>query len=375
MKYLLNFIITLSATLACAQNTIDLNIHARVDTTNKEVMEVVQLWKNYLSSSPDKIYDNPYWNEEEKAKYTDFDFTRSALYALPAEQLLNYYKPTLLSVEKDDVHYVLRTIFNAEGLQGQYKKSNPWCITRVYAVNENGQWRLKNALPMITANWQQKTVGKITFIYPADHDFNLELALDATAFCDEVAKKFQFNDWQPFDYYIAKNGDELGELLGFDFFFSGYTTGKGMVESRILLSGIDSEWYPHEFIHILVENKPRHRLIDEGFATWLGGTAGKTFDEGAYFLAEQLVENKSITIYDILNNWGREYAAFYTTGAIICNLVYEKGGVAAIKKLLNTAPDDEALFQTVCELLDVKRNDLNQFLRKETLKYLNPNHQ
>ena len=272
-------------------------------------------------------------------------------------------------VEKDDVHYVLRTIFNAEGLEGQYKKSNPWCITRVYAVKENGQWRLKNALPMITANWQQKTVGKITFIYPSEHNFNLELALDAAAFCDDVSKKYQLNDWQPFDYYITKNGDELGELLGFDFFFTGYTTGKAMVESRILLSGIDSEWYPHEFIHMMVEDKPRHKLIDEGFATWLGGAMGKTFEEGAWILAEQLSANQTITIYDILNNWGNEYSAFYTAGAIICNMAYEKGGVPSIKKLLDATPEDEALFQAVCELLEESRKNLETEFRQAAMKY------
>ncbi|MBI1268511.1 MAG: hypothetical protein GC193_13885 [Cryomorphaceae bacterium] len=361
--------ILLASTFVNAQSTFELSLHSRVDSTNKEVMEVVQLWQSYLSSSPDKIYDNPFWNEEEKTKYTDFDFTRASLYPLPADQLLNYYKPTLLSVEKDDVNYVLRTIFNAEGLEGQYKKSNPWCITKVYAVKENGKWRLKNALPMITAHWQRKTVGKITFIYPASHDFNLELAHDAAAFCDDVAKKFQFNDWQPFDYYITKNGDELGELMGFDFFYSGYTTGKGLPESRIVFSGIGSEWFPHEFIHMLVEDQPRHRLIDEGFATWLGGTRGLTFDESAHMLANQLAKNKTVSFNDILNGWGREYAAFYTTGAIICNLVYEKGGIAAIKKLLNTAPDDEALFETVSELLGISRKNLDAEIRQATLNY------
>jgi hypothetical protein len=223
-------------------------------------------------------------------------------------------------------------------------------------------------MPMITANWQRRTVGKITFIYPADHEFNLELALDASAFCDEVAKKFQFNDWQPFDYYITKNGDELGELMGFDFFFTGYTTGKGMVESRILLSGIDSEWYPHEFIHMIVKDKPRHKLIDEGFATWHGGAMGNTFEENAAMLAEQLNANEKIDFSDILNNWGREFAAFYTTGAIICKIVYEKGGIEAIKQLLNTPADDEVLIRTICELLDINRNDLDAFIRREVLK-------
>jgi hypothetical protein len=54
------FLLLIVSTFVCAQkSTVDLTLHTRADTTNKEVMEIVQLWKNYLSSSPDKTYDNP----------------------------------------------------------------------------------------------------------------------------------------------------------------------------------------------------------------------------------------------------------------------------------------------------------------------------
>src|SRR5215204_6623317 len=59
---------------------IQVEIHSRVDTTKKEIKEIARLWTNYLNAEPDKISDNPYWNEEEKLKYKDFDFSRSLLY-------------------------------------------------------------------------------------------------------------------------------------------------------------------------------------------------------------------------------------------------------------------------------------------------------
>jgi hypothetical protein len=278
-------ILILTFALACGltygqKPSIEFTIHSRVDTSKQEIKEIVALWTNYLSSKPDSIYDNPYWNEEEKKKYTDFDFTRPFIYPFPSAQLLNYYKPTILSVEKDGENYAIRTLFSADGLEGIYKKSNPWCITKIYAIKENNQWKLKNALPILTQSWKRKTIGKITFIYPPEHQFNDNLAEKANKFCDSITLKFQFPDWKPFDFYITKSGDELGKLLGFDFFFTGYTTGMGMNDRRILLGGIDSEWYPHEFVHLVVDNKKRHGMINEGFATWLGGTMEKTFDEG-----------------------------------------------------------------------------------------------
>lgn len=371
IKQLIIFFTVLSCGQTFAQKpTIHCAIHARVDTTKQETKEIVTLWTNYLSSKPDSIYNNPFWNEAEKKKYSDFDFTRKFIYQLPSIQLLNYYKPTILSVEKEGENYTIRTLFNAEGLEENYKKSNPWCITQFYAVKENNQWKLKNAFSILTRSWTRKTIGKITFIYPPAHQFNEILANKANKFCDSIALKFQFPNWKPFDFYITKSGDELGKLLGFDFFFTGYTTGIGMNEERILLSGCDLEWYPHEFVHLAVENKQRHGIIDEGFATWQGGAMEKTFNERAKILAQQLVKNDTVTFDDILNKkWGWQFVAYYTTGAIICKLVYGKGGNVALKKLLDTAPDDDQLTQTICQLLKIKATDLDKFLRAEILKY------
>ena len=350
--------------------TIKYTIHSRVDTTKQETKEIVALWTNYLSSKPDSIYDNPYWNEAEKKKYADFDFTRTFIYQFPSEQLLNYYKPTILSVEKEGENYAIRTLFNADGLEGIYKKSNPWCITKFYAVKENSQWKLKNAFSILTQSWIRKTIGKITFIYPPEHQFNEILANKANKFCDSITLKFQLPAWKAFDFYITKSGDELGKLLGFDFFFTGYTTGMGMNDERILLSGSDSEWYPHEFVHFVVDNKKRHGIINEGFATWLGGTMEKTFEERAKILAQQLAKNDKVTFDDILNKkWGWQFAAYYSAGAILCKLVYDKGGVAALKKLLYTSPDNDKLIQTICEIFKLKPTDINKFLRTEIMKY------
>src|SRR5689334_23084295 len=164
---------------------IQVEIHSRVDTTKNEIKEISTLWTNYLSAEPDKISDNPYWNEEEKLKYKDFDFSRSLLFKSPSSQLLRQFKPKILSIEKEGEYYAIRTIYSADGLDGEYRKSDPWAIQKVYAVRENNQWRLKNALPIISQHWNRKTVGKITFIYPPDHTFNEESAVKANDFCNQ----------------------------------------------------------------------------------------------------------------------------------------------------------------------------------------------
>ena len=149
-----------------------MEIHARVDTTKNEIREIATIWTKYITSKPDKISDSPYWNKEEKAKHKNFDLSRRLLYQFPSDQLLIQFKPKILSIEKEGEHYCIRTIYSADGLEGEFSRSDPWAIQRLYAVKENDQWKLKNSLPIVTADWNRKTVGKITFIYSPDHEFN-----------------------------------------------------------------------------------------------------------------------------------------------------------------------------------------------------------
>jgi hypothetical protein len=352
------------------QNRIQVEIHSRVDTTNTEIKAIATLWINYLNAEPDKISDNPYWNEKEKNAYRDFDFSRTLLYQYPAENLLRYFKPKILSIEKEGEHYGIRTIFSAEGLEGEFRKSNPWAIQKLYAVKENNEWRLKNALPIITTHWNKKTVGRITFIYPPDHKFNQALADKANQFCNQIASEFQFPEWEPFDFYVTQSGDELGRLLNFDFYFAGYTTGMGLNEKRILLSGFGSEYYPHEFIHLILPKFGRHALIEEGFASWKGGQGGKTFEESAKMFAYELAKNDTVTFSDVLNKkWGWQYSAFYTSGAILCNSAFEKGGIKLVNEILKIPNDTEKLIDNLCLVFKVDKKNFDDFWRSETLKY------
>ncbi len=368
--WLLLFLFSANPTIG-QQTKIDVEIHSRVDTSKKEIKEVAGLWANYLNSTPDSLYDNPYWNNAEKGKYKGFDFSIPYLYQLPSRQLLNYFKPTILSIAQEGEYYGIRTLFSAEGLEGAYRKSNPWCITKLYAVKENGEWRLKNALPVITEKWNKKTIGKITFIYPQQHKFNSDLATKANQFCNELSKEYKFPGWKPFEFYITENGDEMGKLLNFDFYAAGYTTGIGDKYMRILLGGTGSEYYPHELVHLILPEFKRHGLIEEGFATWKGGQeGGKTFEESAEVLADELAKSDTVTFSDILNKkWGWQYAAFYTTGAVFCKAAYDKGGISLVKKLLETPNDDEKLVETICSLFEIKGKDINAFWRSEVLKF------
>ena len=106
--------------LSAQQPTIDFTIHARVDTTKKNIREIVSLWEGYLSSQPDSIYDNPFWNSAEKKMYKDFDLTRKFIYQFPSKQLLNYYTWGNLQAIQPVVHY--KNICDKRGWWMEIKK-------------------------------------------------------------------------------------------------------------------------------------------------------------------------------------------------------------------------------------------------------------
>lgn len=358
-------------TFDCFSQNERLSFHSRVNLNQKEVKEIAQLWENYLFSEPEKTLDSPYWNFEEKNKYKDYDFSLKYLFQFPSSQLLSYYKPKVLSIEKEGNSYLIRTLFEAENIPDSYKKSNPWAITKIYVIKENGNWRLKNTLSETTKNWHRKTIGKITYIYPPQYKFNENIAKKAVNFCNQKAAFLGIQNWEPFDYYLTYNGDQMGNLINFDFFFAGYTTGISMKKNHILLSGIASEYYPHEFIHMILPPFERHPFIEEGIATWLGGTNNQSFEEVSKRLAQEIDLHPEIQFQDILSKkWGWELNAYYTTGAILSKAAYEKLPPLAFQQFYNLSSSDEELISKLCKVLKMTEEEFHVFWKKEVLKFL-----
>jgi hypothetical protein len=352
--------------------TVDMTITARVDTTNKDIKDIFELYKNYLLSRPDSVYDNSFWNESEKIKYGDFDLTRSSFFL---NGFLNYsilarFKPVVLAIEPENGKYSIRTLFYAEDLQGKSKQSNPWCITKIFAVKENETWKLENALPNIIKNWNVEKKEHITFYYPDTHKYSNELASKSDNFCDSIIRYYRFPQPENINFYICRSADEVGELMGFEYFFTGYTAGKTIKENNIIFSGLNSEWYPHELVHMIVpENKLRHKIIDEGFATFIGGSGTETFEDSFNTLSQFINENDTISFDDILTWKVDSQAAFYTGGAVLCKLVEEYKGVDGINELLlSDTSSDDILYDVVMHILKMDKISFSDAWKQAIIK-------
>ena len=319
------------------ENHVNLQISSRVDTTNSDIKEVLNLYENYINSQPDSIYYNPYWNSEEKARFRDFDFSRISIYnGISSSQLFRVYTPFVLSIEPKNEKYQIRVLYSNSATEPPYVGSKVWCIHKLNAIREEGTWRLENLLVHKTRNWIKKQVGFVEYIFPREHQFNAERANRALEFCNEIVKRFNPEFNEPFRFYLANGVDEMGELENFDYIFSGVTTGKA--REGMILSSKGDEFYPHEFIHkLLPVNENRGHVIEEGLATFLGTKE----DSNEYLtvmqkLAKDYKRRESYSLENILNNttkWNG-YPSAYPGGALICEVIHEASGDEGLNQLV-----------------------------------------
>lgn len=365
MQSVLIFILFLNSYLLSAQD-IKVPLTFRVDTSNAEIRAVYNHWCGYLNSKPDSVYNNPFWDEEEikmilkNHPKQGFDFTSRLMFTVvTAKQFMKNEKPSILSInKKNDSLFVIRTIFILDTLNAIAREETPWFITRAYCKKTKKGLRLVNALPYETAHWKTYKYDGLTYIVNPEHKFDKHKAKLAAKYCKNICKKFNLKTSIPISYYIASGEEELGKILGFDYWLS---YGKGLTYLPLKMIFVVSErgeYHKHEFIHALFPaehtGKQRPYIINEGLPTYLGGPDGITdFDAALKTFANEIKNKKELTLNDIITrNYYHLYDStpLYVTGGLICKLVYEKHGLEGLN-LLWQSDENKKEFESLIEKL------------------------
>jgi hypothetical protein len=355
------------------EQKIKLQISSRIDTTKKELNEILNLYEKYINSNPDSIYDNPYWNEKEKAQYRDFDFSRSSIYnGINSRQLFSIYTPFALSVEAKKNKYQIKVLYSNSATKPSYVGSKVWCIHKLYAIKEEGNWKLENLIVEKTKKWNINQIDFIEYVYSDEHEFDTKRGTKAVLFCKKIINRFNPAFNSKFKFYLANDTDEMGELENFDYYFTGITTGKA--REGMILSSKGDEFYPHELIHkLLPENKNRGQVIEEGLATFLGTKEDlREYLINMNKLANDFNVKKSFALENILNNkteWNG-YPSAYPGGALICEVIHEKKGDEGIRKLIkgNTNNFNEIINLTM-NILKIKKHEVIRLIERKIKQY------
>jgi hypothetical protein len=316
-------------------------------TFTGDARAVYQTWKAYLASkegrySAGAMVHSPLWQDAEQRRWPVYD--------LAAVYLADGALPQVIAIERIGVptgdEYRLVTRFRSGGPQASADHWRTAMTVTVYAVRDGDHWLLSNALLRTTSTWHRDTVGPIAYVYAPGYPYNRTRAERAVAFTDSVAAEFNVPRLAPMTYYLTDSVDEVYQIMGLESDVKfGPVGGVAQPVNRQLFSGIPAvgEDYRHELAHLvlapLVSGRTSY-VISEGVPTWLGGTSGKDFPAAASDLGTLLVARPTVTLDSILSG---QYtpAQVYAAAAVLTDLVYEHGGLTAVKALFDAGADDQ----------------------------------
>ena len=327
----------------CSASVNAQSVPARLDaaTLSPDAVAVYRIWKAYLQSKAGRYSSaagkpSSYWSATEQQRWPVYD-------------LANFYLddaavPEVLAVERVDGvagEYRITTRFRSGDQRAHPATWWTAMTVTVFAAREGGRWRLANALPRHTATWRRDTVGPITYVFAPGYPYSRERARRAVAFTDSLADAFGVPRLAPLTYFLTSSVDEVYRIMGLESDVKfGPTGGAAQPVNRQLFSGIPAvgEEYRHELAHLILAplvSEQTSYLVSEGVPTWVGGTSGGDFRTAVRVLATLLEQRPTVTLDSILSG-SFSAAQFYPTGAILVDMVFQQGGVGAIKQLFST---------------------------------------
>jgi len=358
-------------------DNIEIDISGRVDTTNSDVRQIYNLFKTYLQTRPDSIRVNPSWNvsEQNRGLKGNVALFYTPFYNLGADPqtIFSIWKPFILSIEpKSKEKYLLRVAL----IKKENEPDKILTIINVNAVYENDKWVLQNTISDVIENWKTKQYKYLKYYYPSGYPFNGKLAEKSITYCDSIAKILNINSVDNFSYFICDNTDHMGQLFGYEFYYLNYTTGLTIKWRNEIYSSKNSEFYPHEFMHMLftsLNNDSINYILEEGLACFFGELGTEKYTTQILRLAKDYLSNKpKYTIDNLFNNsatWNG-YQTAYPTGSILAEIIFEKSGYDGLRKLIqsNTEKDSD-IYIAIRQITKLNKVQLEKEFRMRLKKY------
>jgi hypothetical protein len=343
-----------------------------VDTSRSPNREIMGLWRGYLRGRTDSTRPHPAWSRAEQAQWPIFDLVSPYVY----QGFSHYTVVHLAPAVGLDSTYLIRTLVSA--VNDSTQDVRPLALYSVYAAREGGRWVLANALPRLTRTWPHVRMGHVTFAYPPARRVDRGRLQSTARFVDSLARAFDVQVPDTIRYYFTDDLIDTFHALGIDFFPTGPDTvgGRAVPQNRLVLVGSSTsgETYRHEVAHVIlgegVVSSNTAGLVAEGLMTWTGGSAGLSFAELLPGLRDYVRVHPDITLDGILTNPPLRDGTLdvgYDGLAVLCEMIHDKGGIPAIRRLVSAGTDPEQVLNVAAEILAVPRPELDELWRQRIM--------
>lgn len=337
-----------------------------------QLKEPLNLWLNFLKTQDDKI-GSQFWNKKEVEQFSDstyFQMSDLDYFELGNKIKTLNYGTTVLSITKSDTLYKITSKF-------EYRINDSASVTpfifHVYASKEKSSDSLKlfNPFPINKKLYLQEfTFKNITYVYPKNHKFDKSLAKKQDRIIQKVEKDFNLS-LDHSTYIFTSDRSAYFQMRGYDFHFQNngveYPSGNADVENNTVYSYGCDEYFPHELIHLLINPKwtNAHGWFIEGFATYFGGSRGKTHDWHLEKLNNYLIDNPDLDLNNLLDLINMDdFTDFrYVIGGLFIKIAYEKEGAKLVEQLMISDNSDIAFYEVLETKLGINKQSINKYIR------------
>ncbi|MCD8406261.1 hypothetical protein LNI88_09950 [Tenacibaculum dicentrarchi] len=251
-------------------------------------------------------------------------------------------------------------------------------IYNFYAFREKeGNFKFENVITENLKQWNTNTIENIKYIYPPEKKLNQTEIKKQIEFENKLISKFDFNKIN-YTYISCNSVYDYMKLRGFDYedsmFLNSQKGGETFSSHRLIFSGNNSEYYPHELVHLYNHKyfKNINSTINEGLATYLGGSKELDYSEHIGILKDYLASTK-IDLFEHLFDDEKKYTVIgnvssirYSAGALLCALADKKN---VLNQLLESGKSNEELISTIEKIFNINRKDFNTFIKEKLIEY------
>ena len=343
-----------------------------VDTSIKEVREIVNLTRAYLAQPDFTARSRGFWSSAPNdARYGDLGM--EAYQGAPATII------GITGMGTGDSVFVVKIIHGSADSTGT--RLQPLALQRLYAVRAPASaygWQFSSTLPRLTRGWTHRDFGRITYWYAPGITPSQAKGQQASRFVDSVAKLFSVKAPAHLDAYLTPTMDDGMRLMGLDFLVensgpgTGYGGRAGGLGDYLILS--DPRWaeaYLHELVHAVLNRtiQSSSRIFNEGVASWLGGSGSLTPRQLYVRLQDFQRSHPEVSILDVLQGTAGEsedVRAYHGTAALIADSIYRSSGIAGLRQFAKVTGPPADVIATLPNYIAGMGSDPNLWWRTET---------
>lgn len=327
MKKLLLFILVFGCCATANAQIVKFSTSISLFQNDTNINHIAEVWKTYLTDASEQTKAR-LWMGQDVIEYIS-----------PHNRMYNDGFQFVYNINRiNDNTYEINTIsyrFMSRDNLFDYVSN----IYKVYAHKVNDEWKLQGYFDEHAHKYKRFETDYITYYFPSDYVFSRKEAKTTSRFIDDFCHNYQIQPLHKVNYVVSNSIDESSQMVGLMYTLwrsdSKYA-GRTLYPNTILSA---RENHFHEIVHALImpHFPDLHYMMNEGMATYYGGSSNVGYETLFTYFKDWLKENEcDFTKFEDLRSLFIQgtYPIVNILGARIIEYSLQKYGYDFVKEML-----------------------------------------